>query len=151
MRRTGEPLRTANAEPAGANRGTHRPVAQSSSASPSAHPVGHNDTDMNFRPRTPVKVATVLCTGAALACASTGLAADTGGSEFQSGGAGQAARHALLGNPVAFRGEARRGSRVAVQRLGPGAWGTPSPAAAQPPPRPPPDRGGTPNRGLPYA
>jgi hypothetical protein len=85
---------------------------------------------MNFRPRTPVKVATVLCTGAALACASTGLAADTGGSSFQTAAAGHSARHALLGHRVAFRGEARRGSRVAVQRLDHGTWRTVATATA---------------------
>lgn len=84
---------------------------------------------MNFRPRTPAKVATVLCTGATLAWASAGLAADTGGAEYTTN-AGPAARHVLLGQPAAFRGQARAGTSVAVQRLDNGTWRTVATAVA---------------------
>ena len=77
-----------------------------------------------------MKVATAFSAVALLACASTGLAADTGGVEAQTGSGAQGARHVLLGHPVVFRGDARRNSRVAVQRLDHGTWRTVATATA---------------------
>ena len=71
----------------------------------------------------------MLCTGAMLACASAGLAADTGGAEYATN-SGPATRHALLGNPVSFRGDARSGTKVAVQRFDHGTWRTVATAVA---------------------
>jgi rare lipoprotein A len=74
--------------------------------------------------------ATVLGTGLALACTATGTAADSGGTAYQDGASVRATRNALLGDPVAFRGDARPGSRIAVQRLDESAWTTVTTAVA---------------------
>ena len=70
----------------------------------------------------------MLGTALAFACPAAAPAADTGGAEY--GTASTAGRHALLGSRVSFRGEARRGTRVAVQRLDDGAWTTVATALA---------------------
>lgn len=82
-----------------------------------------------FSTRIPAMTATVLATVLAAACASTGMAADSGGAAFDSS-TSQPSRNALLGTAVAFRGEVRRGARIAVQRLDDGAWTTVAAATA---------------------
>lgn len=71
----------------------------------------------------------MLGTALALACAGPAAAAtdtDTGGAAFdeKSAAAEQAMRHTLLGKAVTFRGTARPGARIAVQRLDDGVWVT---------------------------
>lgn len=73
-------------------------------------------------------IATVLGTGAALACAGAVSAAENGGTAFRP--QASPGRTALLGSAMAFRGEARRGTRIAVQRLEAGAWETVATARA---------------------
>lgn len=85
---------------------------------------------MSFPTRTHAKTATVLCTLAALACPGAAVAAGTGGAAFEPDAA--RARHALAGDALAFRGTARPGSRVAVQRLADGEWVTDATAVAGP-------------------
>jgi hypothetical protein len=84
---------------------------------------------MSFSKRIPAMAATVLGTALVLAFPNPAAAADTGGAAFQESD-GQATRNALLGNALTFRGDARRGTRVAVQRLGDGAWETVARATA---------------------
>jgi rare lipoprotein A (peptidoglycan hydrolase) len=82
-----------------------------------------------FSKRIPAMVATVLGTGLALACAATGVGADSRGTPVDQS-ASQPSRNALLGTAVAFRGDARPGASVAVQRLDDGAWTTVATAVA---------------------
>lgn len=83
---------------------------------------------MSFSTRTHAKAATVLGTVLALACPGAVTAADTGGAAFDPGAA--PARHALAGQALGFRGTARPGSRVAIQRLDDGTWVTDASAVA---------------------
>ena len=73
----------------------------------------------------------MLGTALALACAGPVVAADSGGTAFQSAAPGASpAKRALLGSPVTFRGQARRGTTIAVQRLQNGTWSTVATARA---------------------
>jgi rare lipoprotein A (peptidoglycan hydrolase) len=86
---------------------------------------------MDFTRRIPAKVATVLGTALALACAAPAPAdTDTGGAAYGSDSTAQPGRHAMLGQPLRFGGEARPGTKVAVQRLSEGTWETVATATA---------------------
>lgn len=75
----------------------------------------------------------MLATALALACATPVMAdTDTGGAAYDAGAAAtlQAQRHVMLGKPLRFRGEARPGTKIAVQLLDEGTWTTVASAVA---------------------
>jgi hypothetical protein len=84
---------------------------------------------MSFSTRIPAKAATVLGTALALACSSAATAADNGGAAYDAS-APTPTRHALLGRSLNFKGTARAGQRIAVQRLDAGHWVTEARAVA---------------------
>ncbi|MFL5845031.1 MAG: septal ring lytic transglycosylase RlpA family protein [Solirubrobacteraceae bacterium] len=78
---------------------------------------------MSFSTRIAATFVTVLATGSTLA-----VAADSGGTQFDA--AAPAARHAMVGHALSFKGTARPGTQIALQQLDDGAWTTVSEAVA---------------------